>query len=320
MLPTLRQRLFIAVAFVAGLVILLLIRGPLMPADGSSGITLLDARVGLVPAVALAVLASVPVVLLGLLVGCLGHPLSGVLVYAAGLTVLAGRGGGSIGFLWRSSGTGDYLWLVVDLVVWFGLLGLLVYLLATLRPTVRGRLRDFASPSWEAAWMIGRGNGLASLSGGLATAVIAALLTHLLLQRADTGQIIGGLMLAFALAGMIGKLVVPQMSPTAALLSPVVVALGGYVWVWFTLSPGTQAQLEGAWYDGTISGVARALPIHYASAAVTGLCLGLGMGQGMISSDMRAEEERLATTQSPPAWLTPFSQRPVDETDAGASE
>src|SRR5690606_32838655 len=109
---------------------------------------------------------------------------------------------------------------------------------------------------YEVALPIGRANLLPSLSGGLLTAAIGGLLTHLMLKSVDPGQIVGGLILAFAVAAVIGKTVVPQMSAGAAVLAPMAVGIAGSLWVVFNPDLSTAAEIQRAWYRDELPGLA----------------------------------------------------------------
>lgn len=290
MLPAFKQRIVIAIAVVIGALCWCLAKGPLTPIDASSGITLSDARAGIVPAVAVVLVAGIPAIVLGIVAAGFGNPLSATFVVAASLTVLAAAGGGSAGYLWRADLPSGFLWLAGGLVVWF----VLHALVALASVNVRGLLRNFVpqlvSPSSEVTLLPARHQVLGSLAGLAVTAAAGAMLTNLLVRSTDVGQIVGGLIFGFAVAGLLARMLVSETSAAAVLLAPLVVGVGAYLWVAFSGSYGSDTSILRAWYTGQLPGVALPLPIHYASAGVVGACLGWGMGQGVNSARHQASE------------------------------
>src|SRR5690606_18492056 len=135
-LPPLRQRLLIAAAIVAGGLIWMCIDSGLLPGDGTSGITLIDARVGAFAGVALVLLSGVVAVAGAILCGAIGNPLAAPFVLASALLFLAADGGSSLGFLWRTT-PGEYLPLFLETVFWFGIVALTMWLTQLLRAPLR---------------------------------------------------------------------------------------------------------------------------------------------------------------------------------------
>ena len=62
--------------------------------------------------------------------------------------------------------------------------------------------------------------------------------------------------------------------------------------------PGDKPDLLASWYDGGVLGMARALPIHYASAGVIGCCLGIGWAQA-VAGDSPAPKKKDENEESP---------------------
>ena len=167
-----------------------------------------------------------------------------------------------------------------------GLVGLLV-LIEKLRDPLRQNLPFLASDDhYGAHTCMSLPKPKAWLSGAL-TAGVGGLVAHLLIQSSDSGQVIGSMLLAFTIGGLVGHLIVPQSNPVATLLSPIVVAGVVYAYVWLAYEAG---DLWAAKNAGHLPGLALAMPIHYASVAVAGTAMGVGMAQGLDPARTRPEE------------------------------
>lgn len=290
MLPVFRQRLLIAAAAALGAVILWMARHPLAATDASAGISLLDARVGVIGAIALVLVAAAPAVALGLLTSATAHPLSGVFVLATSLTVLAGAGGSIEGFLRRHEAglPGVYQRLLIETLIWAAALAGFLSLAQRLRPLVRPYVSALATQDhWGHDLTFARPRSPALLAG-LICAVIGGVLTHLMVQTHDTGQVIGSLIVAFTAGATTAHLILPQANPAGILLSPAAVALGGYAWA--IVSHPVHDAFLADWYSGSLSGLALVLPIHYLSAGVVGCSLGIGLAQSLDHARTRAAE------------------------------
>ena len=292
MLPIFRQRLLLAAALVVGGLVWSWAAGPMGAADASGGISLFDARIGVLPGLVLMVAAGLPALGLGVFVSATGNPLSGVFTVACGLMFVAIGGGPIDGYLQRHALPGAYGWLLAEMVLWAGLWGaLLVGLMrgrAWLRPRV-GRL------STEAYWPEpeeGYTNwpSVRSLLAGLVSAAVAGGMCTVLLPVTDTGQVVGSLLLGFIIGGLLGQLVAPQASPVAILLSPAALGVAAYGYVLLSPALSTEQQVLAAWYGRELWGPALALPIFYASAGVAGAAIGVGMGQSISQARAQAVE------------------------------
>lgn len=251
----------------------------LQAADASSGITVLSAGAATVPAVLLLVLAGLPALVLSVLLGSRGNPLGGIFTAAAGLALLAAKGGSIEGWIYRSNAPAGYPLLLVETVLWhLGALGLIA-LLAAARPRLRRRF-----PALSSSEPMGSRTSLSmptqqSLLAAATCALFAAVFCHFLIQTSATGQVIGSLICGFALAAMIAQSLFPQPSASAMLLSPLLVSLAGYGWA--MVSYNSPQAFSAAKYSGQLTGLALALPIHYVSAGIAGVALGIGWGTGL---------------------------------------
>ena len=280
MLPRLRQRLLIAFAVALGGVSWLLVIAPLLPGDGSTGLSLLDARAGLITAVVLLLVAGLPVFILGLIASALSHPLAGVFAVTAALMVLAAAGGKIDGFLQRTELPAGYGWLVLETAIWLVGLALLLFLIHRLRPALRERLGLLPTPDdADLGTRLGLPKSEALLAG-LICAGVGGGLGYILIRSTDGGQVIGSLLLAFTIGGLVAQLVMRQANPVPILVSPLAVAIAVYGYIFLMPTYATTDNVLEAWFSQSLPGLALALPIHYVSAAVAGCTLGVGVAQG----------------------------------------
>jgi len=208
-----------------------------------------------------------------------GQPLSGMVVIGASLTALAWRGGSSVGFFWRHELPGGYGVLMVEALWW--LAGVLVATLGlqrlrdAIRPGLRGREGSLAAVS------------VATVLCALGASAGGAGLAWLVVRTGDPAQVVGGLVLSYAIAGGLAYLFTPYANPVGAVVSPLVGGIGVYGWV-LAMGPGDDTAVLSAVYGESWAGLALALPIHLASAGVVGACLGVAAAQGLDAA--RREE------------------------------
>lgn len=319
MFPSLRTRLLITIAAIAGSMLWVSAANAALAPDGSGGISLLTASSTGV-AVSMILLAGLPALIMGLLISAFGNPLAGLFTAGICLCSLAVAGGTMDQWLKRNGASlpGDYMKLAIETVAWFAAVIGFMCIAMTTRPRIRKtipqlsdkyhfgqetRLRRIDKSSWTA--------------GGI-TVLVGGLLAFILLRTAESGQIVGGLILGFMIAAFTGNLVAgslfgesvpiqkgsdkverivsPPKNPIPVLLSPAVVAIVGYLITLLTHSD--QTALMDHWYEGGVIGLARALPIHYASAGVIGCCLGIGWAQAVAGGATGPEEDQTAETSS----------------------
>ncbi len=279
MLPIFRQRLLIAAAVLVGGLCWLAASGPLRADDGSTGLSLVAGRSGWPIALAAVLLAGLPAMIGAALSSALGHPLTGLFVASAALMVPAASGGPINGFLWRAELPGAYAGLAFETLLWLVVLVGLMALISRCRVPVRQFLSGLATDEHYGDQTRLRGPGPRALLAGLITAAAGALLCNILLQSSDTGQVVGALVIGFAVAALVTQLILPQRNPTAMVAAPLIVAAGAYLYVLVSYTHGDE--VLRAWHVGELPGLALALPIHYASAGVAGACMGIGIGQAV---------------------------------------
>jgi len=126
-----------------------------------------------------------------------------------------------------------------------------------------------------------------------AVMVIGGVLAVLLLRTVETGQMIGGLILAFGAAAVAGDVLLPGRPRLVLLLAPLALGFGAYLWVW--VNPPAGASLWAAFMapePGAFPVLAAVPPVFYASAGVAGVAGGLGLRAAVYAQ--QAEESRAA--------------------------
>ncbi len=277
MLPQLKHRLVIGLSLVIGGLCWLLALGALTAADGSTGLSLMDAHVGTPSAVLIVIAAGLPAIILGLVTASTGNPLAGTFTVCGSLLLLGSMGGSIDGYLRRTELQAGFRPLAVEAVIWLVLLALVIILIDRLQTKVRPGLNMLATAQHLGTRTeLTLPNGPALLAG-LITAVAGAFICNLLIQSSDGGHVNGSLLLGFGVAALIGNMAIPQRNPVVILLSPMAVALAAYLWV--ARSYTTTDALLADLYSHNLLNLALALPIQYASAGITGCVLGVGLAQ-----------------------------------------
>lgn len=277
MLPQLKHRLLIGISLAIGGMCWLLAHGALAAADGSGGLSLMDAHVGTVAAVLIVIAAGIPAIILGLVTASTGNPLAGTFTVCGSLLWLASRGGSIDGYLLRADLPSGYRQLAIESVIWLVLLAVVFVGIDRLRTAVRPRLQTLVSKQH-----LGTRTQLAKLDiramlAGVVTVVAGGFLCNLLIQSSDGGQVNGSLILGFGTAALIANMAVPQRNPVMILLSPMAVAMVAYLWVAHSY-PTTDSLLVDL-YGHNLINLALVLPIQYASSGVVGCALGVGLAQ-----------------------------------------
>lgn len=308
MLPTITQRLMMLVAIIIGTVCWLPILPMLMPADGSTGLSLMDPRSGMVLAIAVLLLAGLPAVLCGLYVSSSGNPLSGLFTIGFCLMILSGKGGSMNGLILRqaereatdSRGGSIFIQLEIEMVLWAAFWCLFMYLVRQLRLWVRrntvprrlkttfnARLTEEDTPKFVLH--------VRPAMAGLLCAGLAWVMCRFLIQTHDVGQVIGSLLLAFTLAGLTARLALPTGNVVYLLLSPLLVGFASYAHAAVLQGSVSADELIQRWQLGELTGATVAMPIHWASAGIIGVTVGIGMAQAI---DRVRTEESMAREQA----------------------
>lgn len=294
MLPPVRQRLVVIVAVVIGALVWSLTANALRAADGMPGLTLVDARVGVLVAGLLFVVAGIPALLGGLITSATGTVLSGVFVVAAALGVLAAHGGGMEH--WAGTRTMAlsvrYTALAGEMVMWGVGVGLVTLVFGRFQSLVRRWLISGAVDETEPAGIFPAvGTRWKSVAAGAVSVAVAGGLAAMLIRSPDTGQIFWSLVVAFLIGGLAARMAVPGCHPWAIMVSPAVVGVIGYLWAALAFADNRDSFLtalfamEQSLLD--MPGIALALPIHYASAGVVGVTLGIGWARHFAATTQR---------------------------------
>lgn len=286
MFPVLRQRLLLVAGVVLGGLVWLLVLPYLSAADGSGGVVLLDARVGVVLGIVLTVVGGL--VAMGLACGAvaMGNPLAGPFVVAGALVFPAAAGGGVGGYLRRHGfAVSGYDWLMVEamlwLAMWVGVLGLLFRARRWLRPRLPRAMRmthlvtpgtvglDEARLQREDVYAA----GVACVVGYLVCAVAV--------RTPAVGQAVAGVTLASGVGSAVGLSLFRTARPWLTLLSPMVVSLAaaGYL----RMRVGSPLAVEAAFNVLALPGATMAVPIYFASAGVAGAVLGAALAQSLAA-------------------------------------
>lgn len=294
MFPSLRHRLFIFAAVALAAAAWFLAWPGLVAADRSSGLTLLFSGSGGWMSLGLTLLVSLPVLAIAAVVAAGGHPLSGVFAAGGSLLFLAGTGGSIDGWLYHLQSPADYRLLAVEMVLWqiwaFALLLVIVRSRRWLQRTIP--LLHPHQDDLHATPDVVTLPTAASIGSGVVCAAVAAVVGMVLIRSSDAGQVMGSLIVAFAAGGAAGQLAFPAHRQALAMLcTPAVVAIGAYLYV--SMNYGSQEEILRAWFNQTtpdaglmnrLPGLALALPIFYTAAGLTGVTLGIGLGQSMIAA------------------------------------
>ncbi|MEZ6192731.1 MAG: hypothetical protein R3C45_15765 [Phycisphaerales bacterium] len=279
MLPPLKHRLVIGITLVIGGLCWLLALSSLRAVDGSTGLSLMDARVGTASAVLIVVIAGLPACIAGLLSASTGNPLTGAFTVAGALIPLTTIGGSITGYFQRAALPGVFKPLAVESVIWLVYMAVVLVVIDRLRKRVRPCLSGLAVRQH-----LGTGTGLTlpnvnALLAGLVATAGGAFVCNLLLQSPDGGQVNCGLVIGFAVSALVAQTALPQHNPVVILLSPMVVAIGAYLWVGSSYT--TPDALLADIYSGDLPKLALALPMQYASSGVAGCAIGVGLAQTM---------------------------------------
>ncbi len=277
MLPQLKHRLIIGLCLVTGALCWLLALGSLTAADGSTGLSLMDAHVGTLPAILVVLATGLPAILVALVAASTGNPLAGAFTISGSLVLLTAIGGRIDGYLQRTALPDGFRPLIIEALIWLALLAIIFVAIDRMRIKARPSLAKLVTQKHLGTRTQYTLPGAKPLLAGVVAAVAGAFLCNILIQSSDGGQVNGSLMLGFGVAALIAQMTVPQRNPIVILLSPMLVAAAAYLWV--ARSYSTEDALLADLYTQNILHLAMALPIQYAASGITGCTLGVGLAQ-----------------------------------------
>lgn len=296
MLPRITQRLMMLTALTISTLCLLPALTMLTPADGSPGLSLMDTRAGLVWACGLLLLAGLPALLLGLYVSSSGNPLSGVFTIGFAFMILAAKGGSMTGLIYRQAerpadhprGGSIFMQLEIEMVIWVLAWSVMMFLLRLYRLRIRRLfVPSILQTNFSSQMEIEEDDTprfvllVRPLLAGLLCAVLGWLLCRALMQTPTSGQVIGSILLAFTIAGLSARLILPTGNVVYLLLSPLLVGFVSYAMGALTHGSASADSLILRWQQGEITAPMLAMPIHWASAGLVGVSVGVGMAQGI---------------------------------------
>lgn len=330
MLPRITQRLMMLTALVISTLCLLPALPLLKAADGSSGLSLVDARVGVVSACGLVLLAGLPALLLGLYVSSSGNPLSGVFTIGFALMILAAKGGSMTGLIYRQAdrptdqpqGGSIFMQLEIEMVIWVLAWCLMMFLLRRYRLRIRSRcVPRILQTNFSSQMEVEEDDTprfvlhVRPLLAGLLCAVLGWVLCRALMQTPTSGQVIGSLLVAFTIAGLSARLILPTGNVVYLLLSPLLVGFVSYAMGAVVHGSASADRLILLWQVGEITAPMLAMPIHWASAGLVGVSVGIGMAQAIDRVRIEDAYYRKAKPQADAADHTGVSQQshPQDE-------
>ncbi|WP_428388517.1 hypothetical protein [Mucisphaera sp.] len=254
------------VLVVASSLILIWGAGPAMPPGGWTGLTVMDARSSILVAALALGFAALPAVVAGVGMAAWSGVATGAFTLAASLTILAWYAGPIDGLLFRSETLRHvYLDLAIEMIGWAFLWSIMLLVAGILHAGLRDKqARGHTSvPATFAALGI--------------TAILGAVVANLLAKSTDPGQVVGALVIGFAVGGWVARASVPSTRAWGLLISPLVVGLGVYLMASFNFT--SDEMLQSSWFSGRMTGLALMLPIYFASAGVAGAAMGYGLGR-----------------------------------------
>ena len=221
-------------------------------------------------------------------------PLAGVLVMACGMTAAAFRCGDLTGWLQQAESPRGYVGLAFESLFMLACLAAAFVAIDVGRHLLRARLGLLPDPILRRplVWL-----NRDSLLAMLICATLGGIGVHFLGQTAERGQAIAAVLISFIVVGFLGQITLRNACAAAILLSPLVAAIVAYLYVGYRFD--TQSSLHAAWHGGSLTGLAMAMPIHYAAAGVLGAATGVAWAQAQMGDDDYAIDHNQL-----PRWLT----------------
>lgn len=294
MLSSVWQRIGMAVGILLGSLGLIGILPSLHSTAGTPGILLGDSQYGLFACLLVAI-AGIPALVCATFLTTIGRFTNGITVLCGSLLVLAYLGGSSMGWIQRSQLPGDFWQLIIEMLLWQIMLLAGITLIFRFRPAVHSRMPELLRrrSQWKTVLNIPGGSEIVA---AVITSVIALVLTYILIRNTSEKQVIGALILSFALASGIGQTMMPNTNPLVIFMSPCLVAITGYLLAMVQYDSSlalTEALFQGSEpgvkFGQQFAGPALALPIHYASAGLLGCCIGIGIVRSAVDEALEDE-------------------------------
>ena len=289
-MTVIRQRLIVLIAIViAGMIYLWGLPG-WRSAEGIAGASLLYAA-SPVAAIGWAIVLTAAAGVIAAFTAAQGRILHAAIVLSIGLLFPAIKGGTIDERLRSFEDSSGYWVFALESVVWLLVLGVALWVVAAIAQRLRRQFRppeqeDGSEPPAAGAASAARGavKSTDTLAAAALTLIVGSVLTMLLLQTAERGQAIAGLILAFGLAAGAAHQSFRSAHPLPMLLSPLILSIFAYAYA--AMTGGTSEAMLTRYFEGDFIHPALALPIYYASAGVAGVTLGL-----LWSHSLAAEPE-----------------------------
>lgn len=127
---------------------------------------------------------------------------------------------------------------------------------------------------------------------GTVSVAIGQLALFLFMRSEAVGQVVGTLIVGFAIATLIAHQMFPTARRLPLLLTPLIAGAAAYLWT--AGSVGDPTELLARFFSHyaqqpipTLPPPARALPVHYAAAGLLGGAVGLGWSQGLHAASQK---------------------------------
>lgn len=286
-----RQRICGLVTLLIGATLWSLASRAWVAPDGSTGLSLLDGRAGVLLSLLTVLVVASFVAIPALATSAMGNQLKAPALVAIALVVPAWRAGPIDGWIYRHDLPSAYVWLIAEVLLWFTMFGLLLLLARWTERQLPQRWPQF----WPEPDRPSTADGLPettwtqSLAGFACATFGGALIASALIHTTDPAQVTISLIIAFIFATMGAQFAFPKADALALLMSPAAFAILAYARV--ALAFDSQPEALAAWYSShgslfaAMAGGAQALPIHYASAGISGAALGTMWAQGWERTD-----------------------------------
>ncbi|MEM6392623.1 MAG: hypothetical protein AAF797_07620 [Planctomycetota bacterium] len=308
MFPTITQRLMMLVG-------LLLVVWPAMWVGewvAGAAVSLAAGRWSAGVMLLVMVLGLLPAVVVGAVLSSTGNVLSGVWLVGAAAVAMgvsggaAGEGGGMDAVVRASPMAGTMTWLALESGVWgLAVMGLWLCVKASKKrfehwwwdrsPVDRSELR-LSPGQWrmrrfvtlspgglsEGSWVSGR-----AVAAAVCGAVVASGLIWLAVRSGRSGQVAAGVMLAFMVGALLGRLAFPGAHALLSLLAPSAVAVFGFWWSGQLLTGLLEQDVLRRWYVADWFPLAFGLPVVFIGSGLVGSTMGIGLAQAVERGRVR---------------------------------
>ncbi|QDU34587.1 hypothetical protein KS4_26580 [Poriferisphaera corsica] len=258
----------------------------MIPVNDSPGFTFFSATVGPLSAIFLLTLFLLPSLGLSLFISATNNYLTAILIPTIALLFLTSHLGSPIGFFQRAILPDQYAALIIECLIWGTFLFINLYLIQLSSSSLRAFLPKSLSPptadeASESPPLFANLNTNTLIALPI-TALIGTTMTYLTIQSTDTAQSICSLILAFAIASFIARLVFPTANPAILLFAPLLTAISAYTFIWLSPAqyPSSDTILKLIYTD-QYPPIAYPLPIFYASAGTLGIIIGISISNGL---------------------------------------